>query len=150
MENENIIDSGVSYPGDKLIVSSQASGYLNETGRWAKFLAILGFCFIGLCVVVAMFAGTIFSSMGSELPYPGYMFAGIYLVIGFLYFFPVYYLFRFSNKIRTALYTKSNPDLDSAFENLKAHYKFIGIMMIIVMSFYVLIGGAALIGASFM
>ena len=150
MENENIIDSGVSYPTDKLIVSSQSSVYLNETGKWAKFLAILGFCFIGLFVVFALFAGTILSSMGNELPYPGAVLSGIYLLLGLLYFFPVYYLFRFSSKIRSALYTKSNPDLDSAFENLKAHYKFIGILMIVVMSFYILAGGAALIGASFM
>jgi hypothetical protein len=150
MENENIIDSGTSYPNNQLIVSPLASGYLNETGKWSKFLAILGFCFIGLIVVAGLFAGTIFSAMNSELPYPGFMMGVIYIVMGLLYFFPMYYLFKFSTQVRAALMRKDSRELDSAFENLKSHYKYIGIFMIITLGFYVLFGGGVLLTAAFM
>ena len=149
MENENIIDAGTSYHNSQLIVSPQASGYLSETGKWGKFLAILGFCLIGLMVIGGLFAGTLISSMGGgELPYPSFLITIFYFLGGLLYFFPVYYLFKFSNQIRAALVNKSIHDLDSAFENLKSHYKFIGIFTIIILSFYILIGGGALLTAS--
>ena len=149
MENENIIDTG-SYNNSQLTVSPLASGYLNETGKWGKFLAIVGFCVIGLIVMMGLFAGTIFSSMGEALPFPGFLMGLIYVGIGLLYFFPVYYLFKFSNQVRTALISKNSQQLDSAFENLKSHYKFIGILMIITLSMYVLFGGGALLAGAFM
>jgi hypothetical protein len=74
----------------------------------------------------------------------------IYVFIGLLYFFPVYYLFKFSSQVRTALINKNSQQLDSAFENLKSHYKFIGILMIITLSIYVLFGGGALLAGAFM
>ena len=149
MENENIIDTG-SYNNSQLTVSPLASGYLNETGKWGKFLAIVGFCVIGLIVMIGLFAGTIFSSMDEALPFPGFMMGLIYVLIGLLYFFPVYYLFKFSSQVRTALINKNSQQLDSAFENLKSHYKFIGILMIITLSMYVLFGGGALLAGAFM
>lgn len=149
MENENIIDAG-SFNNGQLTVSPLASGYLNETGKWGKFLAIIGFCVIGLIVMMGLFAGTLFSSMDAVLPFPGFVMGLMYVLIGLLYFFPVYYLFKFSSKVRTALLTKNTQELDAAFENLKSHYKFIGILMIITLSIYVLFGGGALLAGAFM
>ena len=148
MENDNIIDAGTSYQSNQLIVSPLASGYLHETGKWSKFLSIVGFCFIGLAVILGLFAGTIFSALNSELPYPGFLIGLIYVAMGLVYFFPVYYLFKFSNQIRTALLNKNSHDLDLAFENLKSHYKYIGIFMAVVLGFYVLIGGGMLLATS--
>ncbi|MEX2235602.1 MAG: DUF5362 family protein [Cyclobacteriaceae bacterium] len=151
MENENMLDAGASsYQNAQLVVSPIASGYLNETGKWGKFLAIVGFCFIGLVIIGGLFAGTIISMMGSsnpDLPFPGFLMGVIYIVMGLLYFFPVYYLFKFSTNLKAALLSKNNQLLDSAFENLKSHYKYVGIMMIVVICIYVLFGlGALLIG----
>ncbi len=147
MENETIIDAGTSYPNSQLTVTPQASGYLHETSRWSKFLAILGFCFIGLMVLGGLFAGTLFATLGDTMPYPG-LISVIYIAMALLYFFPVFYLFRFSNQIRVALHTKDTRTLEGALENLKSHYKFIGILMIILLSIYILIGGGALLTAS--
>lgn len=150
MENENVIDAGTGYQSNQLTVSPAASVYLTETGRWAKFLAVLGFCFVALVVIGGLFAGSILSSMGGPLPYPSFAFGLIYVVIGLVYFFPVYYLFKFATQLKPALQDKNSSDLESAFENLKSHYKFIGILMIITLGLYVLGGGLALIGAAFL
>jgi len=145
METENIVDAGASFQNSQLVVSPAASGYLNETGKWGKFLAILGFCFIGLFVIIGLFAGTIFSTLGQsqEMPVPGFVFGLIYVVMGLVYFFPVLYLLKFTNHLRRALISKNSQELDAAFENLKSHYKYIGILMIIVLAIYVLFGAGA-------
>jgi hypothetical protein len=149
MENENIVDSGASsYQNRQLFISPIASGYLNETGKWGKFIAVVGFCFVGLMVVGGLFAATIFSTMGSAnpaMPFPGFLVGGIYAVLGALYFFPFYYLFKFATELKTALVSTNNQLLDSAFENLKSHYKYIGILMIIMLCSYVLVGAGALL-----
>jgi len=149
MENENIIDAGAAYQGSQLTVTPLASGYLNEAGKWGKFLAIVGFCMVGFIVCIGLFAGTIFSSLGSDMPYPGIFISIIYIGIGLLYFFPVLYLFRFARQIRAALSSRDPQEMESAFENLKSHYKFIGIMMIVILSLYVLLGGGALLTTAF-
>lgn len=150
MENDNIIDSGSSYSNGQLIVSPIASNYLSETGKWGKFLAILGFCFVGLIVLGGLFAGTLFSAMGTPMPFPGFVLGLIYVLIGLFYFFPVYYLFKFSSQVRVALMSKNSQELDAAFGNLKSHYKFIGIFTIIMLGLYVLIGGGAFLAGALM
>ncbi len=150
MENENVIDAGSGYQNGQLTVSPTATVYLAETSRWAKFLAVLGFCFIGLIVVIGLFAGTILSSMGGALPYPPFAVGIFYILIGAVYFFPIYYLFKFAIKLKPAIQQRDPGDLESAFENLKSHYKFIGILMIITLALYVVGGGFAVLAAAFM
>ena len=43
-------------------------------------------------------------------------------------------------QLKAALLSKNNSTLDAAFENLKSHYKYIGILMIIVLGIYVFFG----------
>jgi hypothetical protein len=73
-----------------------------------------------------------------------------YLLVALLYFFPVYYLFQFSVKMKAALAQQSSELLQQAFENLKSHYKFMGILMIVVLGFYVIILAFAGLGAAMM
>lgn len=63
----------------------------------------------------------------------------LYVLIGLIYFFPILYLFRFSNWTKKALMNKSSLDLSVALKNLKSHYKFIGILTIVIISLYILV-----------
>jgi MFS family permease len=146
---ENPIDAEVNSSNDGkygLAVSPIAAAYLNETGKWGKFLAIVGFIVMGLIVLAGLFAGKLFATLGQTagMPYAG-LIGVFYILIAVLYFFPILYLFNFSSRIRKALQTKDNQTLDSAFENLKSHYKFMGIFMIIILGIYVVFGAIALI-----
>ncbi|MGA1227123.1 MAG: DUF5362 family protein, partial [Tamlana sp.] len=83
------------------------------------------------------------NAMGNNNPYEGLGFSMgyfglIYVALALLYFFPVYYLFNFSRKMKSALNNTNNDDLKSAFANLKSHYKYMGIFAIIIISIYVL------------
>lgn len=137
-----------------LSISGEAANYLKEIGGWSFFLAIVGFVFVGFCVVFAFFAGAIFSAAGQatgqEMPFPGGgMFLGaIYFFVAAFYFFPVYFLFRFATGVKKALALKDNTALTTALEHLKSHYKFIGILMIVILGLYALIFVGALIGGA--
>jgi hypothetical protein len=60
----------------------------------------------------------------------------VYIGMAALYFFPILYLFRFATKAQEAVKANDTPTLTTALENLKSHYKFIGILAAIVMGFY--------------
>ncbi|GIZ08633.1 DUF5362 family protein [Flavobacterium sp. UMI-01] len=127
-------------------LSLEAQGFLKETAKWGYFLSILGFVFIGLIVIVAFFIGSIFSKFNSignginpMMGISGGIFSVIYLLIGLVYFFPVYYLFKFSSKVKNAFKFSDNQQLNASFEYLKSHYKFMGIVALIFLSFYVVV-----------
>ncbi|MEZ7506739.1 hypothetical protein [Flavobacterium sp. Arc2] len=124
-------------------LSEESQGFLKEIAKWAYFLSILGFVMMGLMVVLALFIGTIFSKLtsmsGTMNPMMGVgtgFFSAIYLLIALLYFFPIYYLFQFSSKIKIAFRDDDNEQLNASFKYLKSHYKFIGIMALIFACFY--------------
>ncbi|MEO1050546.1 MAG: DUF5362 family protein [Bacteroidota bacterium] len=133
----NILDS-TSSSGGGLSINGESKAHLDEIKKWVKFLSILGFIFVGFMVLIALFMGTVFSSLGADLPLPGILFTFMYLVIAALYFFPILYLFKFSSALKTALASDNEQALAEAFGNLKSHYKFIGILSIIVLGLYAL------------
>lgn len=134
---------------EQLTLNSRSKSFLKETAKWAKFLSIMGFIAIGIMVVFSFFAGTILQNLPNAQPMPmdmGLTLTITYLALALIYFFPVYYLLQFSNKMKAALLTKNNDTLSDAFEVLKSHYKFVGVFTIIVLSLYVLIAIFAVIG----
>lgn len=153
MENENIsspLDHMAGGGKSDLVISSETISYLSEAGKWSKFIAIMGFVLVGFMVLVGLFSGTIFSALGQQsgMPLPGFAFGLIYVVLGAIYFVPLLYLFNFSTKIRSAVSSGNNYELNEAFKNLKSHYKYIGILMIILISIYIMIFlGAIAFGA---
>lgn len=132
---------------EELLFDKESISYLRETRKWTMFFAVLGFVFIGLLVIfsfVFSFAGMGFNSfMGGGAKA---LILILYLGIGILYFFPIYYLLKFSVNMKKALEQKQQNDLNIAFKYLKSHYKFVGILTIVVLSLYVLIGVFAAIG----
>ena len=92
METENTPNEK---PTKELTITDMAAGYINETRKWAQFLAILGFIGAGLIAIMAIFAGSMFSGM---IGAGGIAVTVLYLLMALLYFFPSLYLFRFSEK----------------------------------------------------
>lgn len=136
---------------EQLTLTKASKNFLRETARWAKFLAIIGFILIGLMLVFAMFATTIFDMAAKMQPgvpeYLGLTMTIVYLVLAIIYFFPVYYLLQFSLKMKKALTSKNDETLAKAFEMIKSHYKFLGVFTIITISLYVLLFIVSAFGA---
>ena len=144
---ENIDSSSESLPvGIKLSLSEKSKRFLSEAGKWGRFIAIVGFVGIGFLVIGGIFAGAIFANIPGYEEIPGGLFSAIYILLAILYFFPVLYLYRFSTKIRQALNSDDESVLEYALENLKSHYKFIGILIIVMLALYSLIFLMVMVG----
>lgn len=128
-------------------ITESAKAYLLETAKWAKFLSILGIICYSFLVIVALFMilGGASSGLGSIMDNTG-LYEGIgvtaigfiYLIISLIFIYPTYCLYKFSVKIKHGLNSNNNEEITEAFKNHKTVYKFYGIFVIILLSFYVL------------
>ena len=125
---------------------------LYEAARWGKFLAIVGFVMCALIAVSGIFFGTYFSTMynrTSQFDDSGvtsnmangmaFTMAFVYIIIAVLYFFACLFLYRFATKMRIALNSNQQDDLNLSFQNLKKLFRYVGILTIIILVIYGLI-----------
>ena len=126
---------------ESLTISENTITFFDSIRKWTKFFAILGYISIGGMVIVALFASTIFSVYGtySNISHiPSVLITVVYLVLAVIYVFPITYLNRFSNFLRNAIAHRDSAQLENSFKNLKAHFKFNGILVIVVFGLYFL------------
>ena len=126
----------------KIEIEQETLNHLNTTRKWAMFLAISGFIFLGLIIIIGLIAGTFltaFSSGEKGLGIPeSLMFVPI-LFIAVVYFFPVLFLFRFSKHASHAVHKLDKLELHKAIKNLKFYFVYIGVLIILIFSLYVAI-----------
>jgi len=127
-----------------LQVDQTAMAYLRDAARWAKFLAVAGFIFCGLFVVVAILFLSILSSLFNSVGASGVAGIGaapiafVYILIAILNFFPCLYLYNFATRMQVALSGNDQVQLNTSFKNMRAFYRFVGVMMIIALGFFLL------------
>ena len=126
----------------KIEIEQETIKHLNTTRKWAMFLAIIGFIILGLIVIVGLIAGTFltaFNSGGKDLGIPeSLMFVPI-LLLAVIYFFPVLFLFRFSKHTSHAVQTLDKLEFHKAIKNLKSFFVYIGVLIIIILSLYIVV-----------
>ena len=125
---------------------------LNITRKWTFFLSIMGFIFIGIMVllaVVMMVTGTMIDAQAVHMPFSMTWFSLIYLIFAVIMFFPAWYLLKFSSTMKNALYSKNTNDIEVAFHYLMAHFRYMGIYVIVILALYAVGIIAAIVGASF-
>jgi hypothetical protein len=129
-----------------LQVSPQAQGYLMESAKWGKFLAIMGFILCGIMVIMAFFIPVFLSQVPPSATMPYGFSSGMkigmtigYLILAIVLFFPCLYLYKFSVKMQSAVSVTSQENFDESLMNLKSMLKFYGIFTIIILSFYALV-----------
>lgn len=135
-------------------LTEKAINALKESAKWSYFLSILGFVGIFFMVIAGIFMGSVMSmvpdqpGMGAFGAIKGFM-SIIYIVMALVYFFPVYYFFKYASGTKKALNTENSEQLADALVNLKSHHKFLGVIAIIIISIYVLIFFTAIVGGIF-
>lgn len=130
-----------------IVLTFEAQTYLAEAGKWASFLGIVGFIGCGILLLVAFFAGNIFSRMAEISPSPMAVgFAGMggfitvfYVLIDVLYFFFVLYLYQFGNQIKKGIFFKDAAQVTGALGKLKSFFKLGAITTIIFLCLYALL-----------
>ncbi len=131
--------------------------HLGETARWARFLAILGMAVLALGLIVSLMGATMFTRFfgfptGIEDESNAALGAvRIGMVIGTLivsaiFFFPLLFLLRFANAMKRAIAANDQLRLNVAFQNLKVYFRYLGILVIILVVLYGIIIAIAVMG----
>ncbi|MEN9918488.1 MAG: hypothetical protein RL662_924 [Bacteroidota bacterium] len=127
-----------------LFITKEAYGFLREIGKWTKFFVVLWGVSLFFMIVFFAFTGAMLgvvqASMGLTSPVAS-LWVTVLMPISMALTNcpPLYYLYRFSNNISKALAENNADELASAFRFLKSHYKFLGILTIIVLFVYVVL-----------
>lgn len=133
----------------KLEIGQETLKTLNITRKWTMFLAVLGFIFLGLMLTLGLITGTFLSAFSLSNKTPGIPDA--LLLAGFfgmavIYFFPIFFLYRFSKHTSIAVTTLDSNELDKALKYLKRYFVYLGILLIGVITIY--ISGLIIAGTS--
>jgi hypothetical protein len=150
METEEIYVQPGGEP--QLILTQQAQGYLQQAGKWAIFLGIVGFIFTALIALGALTIGSILTYLAAANPlmqFPagfGAMITVVYLLTAVLFFFYSLYLYQFGSRIKKGMYLNSPEETTLAFSKLKSFFKLWGIITIVIILFYVLIFIISIVG----
>lgn len=129
-------------------ISSTTKEFIKAIYKWAKFFAILGFICMGLFMIGGLVMSLALSSNKILFGGMGSIVGVVYALLALLYFFPCLYMLKFANYFKAFLGSNSSGDFGLALQYLKSHYKFVGIITIVLLSLYVLIFiGAIIFGA---
>ncbi|TFF35903.1 DUF5362 family protein [Mucilaginibacter psychrotolerans] len=135
-------------PADQpqIVLTDEARYYLQKAGQWAYFLGIMGFIGTAFIAIMALFAGTLFTTMARANPLMEGMAAGlgtlmtvIYLLLAVFSFFFALYLYQFGDKIKNAVAYNNTAEATLAFSKLKSFFKLWGITTIVYLSFTALV-----------
>lgn len=141
-----------------LSLGEEAQYYLLNTAKWAKFLAIVGFVFCAIMVLAGIGMSAFMSSIGDTMAQTnpafsamggGLFFGVFYIAFAALYFFPCLYLYQFAISAKRGIEEQDSPLISAAMDKQHSMYKFMGILMAIMLGMYALIIAVALIVGGF-
>ena len=108
--------------------------------RWTKFLAILGFVLLGVFVIalcVAVLTQNGLSSSSGPERIGQIIGAGVVaILLASIYFYPTYALLMYSIKVKKAILAADQGDFDLSIKYLMNMFKYMGILLIIVLALY--------------
>lgn len=142
MEQSNELD-GQSYE-QSFVLSAQATQYIEIGSKWAKFISILGFLSSGLIAIMMLvflfLSGTSTDALfGTAAVASGAFMFIIYGSIFALYFFASLYLYKFADRLLTAVRTQNNASFEEGFVNYKRLFKMVGILSIVTIGLYIIV-----------
>ena len=132
-----------------LTIDPSTKAHLSETARWARFLAITGMISLALVVIFGLlysiWISTMVDSMQNQNSFQtaqpfatGLAFGSaiLFIIVASVVFFPLLYMYRFANQMRTALYGNDQELLNRSFQNLKKYFRYLGIITIISLAMW--------------
>ena len=136
----------------KIEIDQESLRNLNTTRKWAMFIAIVGFIFLGLIIIIGLITGTFLFFMDTENSgsgIQGIIMLVIFVILAVGYFFPLFFLYSFSKHTALAIETLDKKMLNKAFKRLKAYFLYLGLLFILILAGYlvalILTGSATII-----
>ena len=148
METTGTLENYVEIKDQKIELEGITLLHLNEIRKWTQFLSILGFIAVGLLLFLGVFM-LIISFFRSPFQYDQFGMIGpfmwiFYLLFALIYFFPVLYMYQFSRYAKQSLVQigsgeSSRELMAHAIIYLKKHFRYIGILTIVILAVYLLV-----------
>ncbi|MBC7399141.1 MAG: hypothetical protein H7289_04285 [Mucilaginibacter sp.] len=136
-----------------LLLLPEAQDFLLESGKWARFLGIVGYIMAGLAVLAGVFFAAVMSAVShipTATPMPKFLsssFGFIYIILGVFHFFIARYLHQFGTRIKDGISYGDAEVVSTALGRLKSLFKLAGITTIVIISLYVLVFIGVIIAA---
>jgi hypothetical protein len=124
----------------KIEIGEETLKHLNKLRKWTMFLAVSGFIFFGIIIVLGLITGTFLTTFNHSDKTPGLSDALVvtgFIALALLTFFPVFFLFRFSKHASNALTTLDRKNMHKAIKSLKRFFIYIGILLITGVVIYI-------------
>jgi hypothetical protein len=124
---------------EPLIATQHALEMLRQTKPWVRFISVLiwiGAAFMLLAGMVGLFAGVAMAGRGGAAQRQ-MLFLIVYLPVALLYIMPAIYLGRYASRINDVLRLRRSDVLEQALEAQKSFWKFCGMVVLVMMVFYV-------------
>ena len=119
-------------------LSDRAIDMLRQTKPWVRLMSVICFVFAGLMVlsglIIAMASAAIGTRSGLGLPA---MVGVLYVALGAFYLVPGIMLHRYAGRIGRLMLSNRMNDLEEALGAQKSFWKFVGIMVLVMIGLYV-------------
>jgi hypothetical protein len=118
-----------------------------STSKWAMFLAVLGFIYAGITIIMAFAMGPMMTTMmtlGGQTEMAmliesfGSLIIGLTVLAAAVTFFINLYQLRFSTNIQRSMQFDDQNAFEAAWRNLRLHFRLYGILLIAVIVLYVI------------
>ena len=141
--------SGRPAPGGGASITPNMVQSLVGTRPWVVLMGVIGMIGTVLMILVGLFfvgAGG-FAGMNELGGLGGAALGGVYLLLGFLYFFPSLYLIRYGGAIKRMGGGANSTAIEDALQQQLSFWRFIGILTATTLIIYALVIVVAIIAA---
>ena len=130
---ENLTQNNPETTTSNAMLSQLSVQYLLGTAPWMKFFSILGFIMCGFMVLAAfigLVSGSAYGGIGG-----GVGVFIVYIIMAIVIYFPNKYLYNYAIGIRDFNISNDNSLIEKSFLMQKKYWKYMGVLVIIYLSF---------------
>lgn len=121
----------------ELQVDYDSGNMFNEATRWAKFIAILYFVCIGLCVLVLAFSSAVliqaFGTIMPELASVGGLIIGIIIIALIIFTYITILMYRFAMQVKQGILNRDQALFNDGLKNLKNYFLIYGVFTLLAL-----------------
>ena len=133
----------------EMVLTGEAKTYLLRAGKWANFLAIIGFIVCGLLLIIAFAFGDAvivdLKKLNDDIPgqkaleLVGVIVMAVvcFILVELATFFISLYLFQFGDRIKKGVTFTNTTYVTSGFSKLRSFFKFAGLSIIIAVGLFI-------------
>jgi len=139
--------AAVPHEQSTLTLDNNGINQLKQIRKWTALLSVLGFVFLAVIVLISVVV--LVNTNGVSDNHRQLLTVVPLILMGVIYFFPIYYLWKFSKHSKESIAFNDTSELTLSLKYLKSHYKFMAILILVIAIGYLVAGGAMFMSGKF-